>query len=384
MKEYDIVLVHLLVRKHPYYANIVKALSSQYRIGLLLSDEKDFYASRKAHRKVKNTEKIFRSLCVQLGVEKIYVNEKIRGKVVIMPTGLLSQLFASEDYIFKFKKNISWGKLIGLFSFIGDIYGLDSIKDLGASRFFVPAKNIFETKMEYEGKLEKIDGLDIIEMGFPHKKHPIFDNIDSKIDYLVAYPAHTHFKRGKEKEKYTFVINLYKLLKKIDASNNIYLKPHNNNDDSQFFPSLNYGSIWFLRVTSFIANILLTLSPFFRSKLYKIEIRLKNSIIKRAYPSLKELTPYHNLGIEFFLPYVRKGLITGLSSTHIHAMLNELSVYNCDPQQNDEATAPFNEMYLVPSCSDKLVFDKSNFDRISKECRSADVIQLIKEELNGL
>ncbi len=380
MKEFDIILVYFLVRKHDYYAHIIKALSPQYKIGLLLSDEKNFYASRKGHRKVKNTDKLFRSFCAKMGAEKIYVNEKVKGKVVIMPV----EMFFPGDYMRKFKANVSCGKLIGLFTWLSGVNGLDVIKNLGAKRFFSPGKFVFERKIKDAGKYIEIDGLDIIEMGFPHKKYPIFDNLDSKIDYLVAYPSHTHFKPGKEKEKYKFVINLYKLLKKIDASNNIYIKPHNNNDDSQFFSSLNYGSKWFLIMVSFIAGLLLTLSPFCRNKLYRIAIKLINSLIKKKCPSLQELTPYHNFGIESFLPHVRKGLITGLSSTHLHAMLNKLPVYNCDSQDEDEVTDPFNEMYLVPFCNGKLVFDKTNFDRISKECRSADAVQLIKEELNGL
>jgi hypothetical protein len=385
MKEFDIILVYSLVKKHNYYAHIIKELSSQYRIGLLLSDEKDFYASWKGHRKVKHTDKLFRSLCVQLGAEKIYVNEKCRGKVVIMPVGMLSTLFASEDYIFKFRENFSWDKLIVLFSWLGDVYGLDGIKDLGASRFFVPAKYIFERKMEYEGKLKKIDGLDIIEMGFPHKKYPIFDNFDSKIDYIVAYPSQVHFKENKEKEKYDFVVNLYKLLNKIDKSDKVYLKRHNNNDDSRYFSSLGYGTVRILRVASFIADLCLAMSPFFRKKLYRIGIKLKNSIIERKYPLLEDVTPYHNLAIELFLPHVRKGLITGYSGCQLHALYNELPIYNCDPQENGEvATLPYNEVFLVPFCNGKLVFDQSNFNRISKECKDADVIQLIKEELKGL
>jgi hypothetical protein len=367
------------VRLNDYYAHIIKALSSKYKIGLLLSDEKDFYASRKAFRNVKETEKTFRALCVQLGAEKIKVSEKVKGKVVIIPVSALD----SEYYVCKFRENVSYDRLIGLLRMNSHVRGLDVAKGLGIKKYFVPAKFLFESRLRYEGKLREIDNLDIIEIGFPHKKYSVFNNLNLDIDYLVAYPSHTHFGLGKEKEKYAFINNLYKLLRKIDLANKVYLKRHDNNDNSQFFSSFSCGSFLLLKVTSFIADMCLAICPFFRQKLYRIGIKLKNSLIVIKYPSLEEVTQYHNLGIEIFLPHVRKGLITGNSGTQFHALYNALPVYNCDPQENDEVVAkPYAAAYNVPFCNGELVFDKSNFNRISKECRGADVIQLIKEELN--
>jgi hypothetical protein len=382
MKEYDIILVYYLTRKHNYYAHVIKELSSQYRIGLLLSDEKDFYASRKGHRKVKNTDKLFRSFCVQMGAERIYVNEKVKGKVILIPVELFH---SEEDYLFKFEKNISWDKLIGLFSLNGNSYGLDRIKDLGVKKFYVPAKYLFEERIKHEGKLKEIEHINIIEMGFPYRKCPVFNDSDFDIDYLVAYPSRMHFKGNEEKDKYAFVVNLYKLLNKIDKSDKVYLKRHSNRDDSRYFSSLGCGTVRGLKMASFIADMCLTMSPFFRQKLYRIGIKLKNSIIERKYTSLEKFTQYHNFGIEFFLPYVRKGLITGYSTTQFHALYNELPVYNCDSQENGKvATLPYNAVYMVTYCNGRLDFDQSNFNRISKECRNADVIQLIMKELNGL
>ena len=68
MKEYDIILVYYLSRTHYYYAHVIKELSPKYKIGLLLSDEKDFYGPRsgseegyrrKAHRKIMNSDRMF-------------------------------------------------------------------------------------------------------------------------------------------------------------------------------------------------------------------------------------------------------------------------------------------------------------------------------------
>jgi len=381
MNEFDIILVFQISRKHNYYAHIIKELSSKYRIGLLLSDEENFYDSRKGHRKIKNTERIYLSLCVQFGAEKIYVNQEVKSKIIIMPV----ELSHTDDYMSKFETNISWDKLIGLFFFKGGVNKLDRTKNMGAKKFFAPAKYMFEKRNEYEGKLKEIEKLNIVETGFPYKKYPIFDNLCFDIDYLVAYPSHVHFRGNKEKEKYIFVANLYAMLKKLDKHNKIYLKRHNNNDNSGFFPSLSFGPTWLLKVSCLIIDLSLVMSPILKQQLYRIGVKLKNSVIERKYPFLEDITEYHNLNIENFLPYVRKGLITGNSGSQFHALYNELPVYNCDSQVNDEiATLPHNEEFLVPFCGGKLVFDRSNFNRISKECKSADMINLIKGELSGL
>jgi hypothetical protein len=382
MKEYDIILVFFVMRKHEYYANIIKELSPQYKIGLLMSDEEGWDASCKGTRRQQNTGKRFRSFCVDLGAEGIFVNEKVKGKLVIMPV----ETFFSESYDRKFRENVSWDKLVGLFTFQSKPDMINRLKDLGATKYIAPAKYILDIKYKYEGKLKKIEDLYIVEMGLPHKKYPLFDDLNLEIDYLVAYPSHTHFPVGKEREKYTFVSNLYKLLGKIESSNRIYLKHHSNNDNTpESFRPLSYGSPLFLRVADIIADICLKLSPFKRQRLYGIGARLKCSIIAKKYPSLEKLTPYHNFGIESFLPHVTKGLVTGNSGTHFHALFDELPVYNCDSQENGMiATLPHNTAYLVPPCNGELVFDQSNFSRISKECKDTDSVQLIKEELNGL
>ncbi|MBT7901432.1 MAG: hypothetical protein HN601_10880 [Candidatus Marinimicrobia bacterium] len=85
------------------------------------------------------------------------------------------------------------------------------------------------------------------------------------------------------------------------------------------------------------------------------------------------------------MPHIRKGLITGYSTTQFHSLYNELPVYNCDPQENGKvATLPYNAAYMVKYCNGKLDFDQSNFSRISEECRDGDIIQLIMKEMNRL
>ena len=152
-----------------------------------------------------------------------------------------------------------------------------------------------------------------------------------------------------------------------------------------FSPSLSVGPTWLLKVSCLIVDLSLVMSPILKQQLYRMGVKLKNSVIERKSPFLEDITQYHNLGIEKFLPYVRKGLITGNRASQFHALYNELPVYNCDSEVDDEvATLPENEEFLVSFHGGQLVFDRSHFNRISKECKSADMINLIKGELSGL
>jgi hypothetical protein len=99
---------------------------------------------------------------------------------------------------------------------------------------------------------------------------------------------------------------------------------------------------------------------------------------------LDALTPYFNLGIELFLPLVRRGLVTGRSSVVWHALVQGLPVYNCD----DETVAARSDGVLdsyrafgVPPCHARLEFDPRAFDRIAPSTREADLLDLLQKEL---
>ena len=124
-----------------YYANIIKELSPQYKIGLLMSDEEGWDTSNKGFRRQQNTGKKYRSFCMDLGAEWIFVNEKVKGKLVIMP---VETLF-SESYDRKLLENVSWDKLIGLFTFLCNPGRINRLKDLGATKFIAPAKYLLDS-----------------------------------------------------------------------------------------------------------------------------------------------------------------------------------------------------------------------------------------------
>lgn len=383
MKEFDFLLIYYQGRAQAYFLNIIKHLFEDYRVGLLLSDEPDFYETHRSHAKVKETEEKFCTLCELFGAQKVYVSETIKTKVIFIP----SFPFCSDYFIQQFKKNITWQKSMGVFFFLGRTRGFELFRELGVTKFYSSAKYIFETRARHDGTYDEIKNLNLIETGFPYKQYPVFKELDKhQIDYLIAYPSPNHFRGNNSKAKYDFSKNVYSLLKQINNYGGVYYKHHNVRDkqrtfESRFFRKLP-RNITILKLFIAVAELCITIMPFKKKLFYTVATQCIHKIITEKCTSLEELTEYHNLAIEVFLPHVKKGLITGISATVFQALNNKLPVYNCDPREETDGTTAYNKNYQIPCCHGALVFDESLFSRISNECRNSDIIQLLLNEHN--
>jgi len=103
---------------------------------------------------------------------------------------------------------------------------------------------------------------------------------------------------------------------------------------------------------------------------------------------LKDLTPYHNLNLEVYLPRVRRGLITGRSNSIWHGLFLKKPVWNCidgdKPWFSDSKMHKFAMTYMnVHGNYHDLDFDEGLFGVISESCRNADLIQVLDAALAG-
>ena len=376
-------MVYAFNRLHPYYLNIIKSFSTEHRVGLLLSDEQKFYDKndRRAFEKNKKTEKKFRKLCDKLGSERIYVNEKCQCKLLIIH----HYAAYTDDYISKLEANFQYSKIIGMFYLLGTIGGIEVLKRWGVNKFIAPAKFILDIRKKTEKEFRiATDGLEIKEAGFPYRKYPIFKDSEFDIDYIIAFPSPIHFRAGNEDKLFRFLKTVRSVTRKIDKKKKIYIKYHSVLDEHRYFIRKLISSLFILKIIAAIANFCLAINSsknFFNKLLYRLGASANYHILVSKYPNLEELTEYHNLGIELFLPHVRKGLITGNSGSVLHALVDELPVYNCDAQNDSPAFLHVNEPYRLPYCNGKLKFDKKEFLRVPDECRFTDLIEMIKEEI---
>ena len=105
-------------------------------------------------------------------------------------------------------------------------------------------------------------------------------------------------------------------------------------------------------------------------------------IMKRVIP-LKKLSNFHFLNLEMFLPFVRRGLITGRSNSIWQSLYANLPVWNCIP-----ASTPYFSSTKMHSYTMKYLnihfegfssskFDVNKFSIIPESSRSADLVSFL-------
>lgn len=385
MKTFDILLGYYYFRKNHFYLNIVKDLAAKYRVGILLSDEPDFFQTRRNNGRAKDTDRLFRKLCVEWGAEPILVNEKAHARLFLIPLeaeGNRETPF-TPDYVEKMSRNISWNQAFGFYFFMGSADLAQPLRRIELEKRYVLGKSLFLDRAARDGARSRLDGVDVKEIGDIFKKHPAFPGLSGGIDYLVAYPSPTHYDRGRLKEKYLFIKNVHKLLGSLPAGDKVVLKYHNLRDEERLFLKFNIRSNVFLGMLAAVAALVARISPFLKHKFYSFAGNCLHTVIVNSYPAFDTLTPYHNFPIELFLPAVKKGVISGYSITAFGALAGRVPYYNCDPRSGEQAARGVMDTFSVAPCHGELRFDPKAYEQIPDEYRQADLVEELEQALQG-
>jgi hypothetical protein len=376
-KTYDIIFIYGFSRLHPYLLNIIKCLGGRYRIGIFVLDVGKFITTAGGKRigKLHDTEKIFIDFCQNSGAEIVFLNqadnitEKFSANLLIIP-----QAPFKKDSIEFIKTLIMCNKIIGVQGFgYGEIL-LDELFEIGCSKFFVYDKKIFTSIIKKEKRDDLLDKFEILEMGAPYMKYSVWDKEEFPvIDYLIAMPTYLFIKNPGI--KLNLVKNIYNLLTKLGPEDNVVIKLHNVKD----------GGNKYIAETNLRTDILAKFAEKFLGKrgLELSSAIFYRKILDKAEP-LSKITPYFNFGLELFLPYVKKGVITGISTVIWHCLYDGIPVYNCDSQPFGEHLPNYTgyNNFCTPYCEGRLKSEKSYFDKISASSRNADLIELVKKELS--
>jgi len=389
MQSFDLVLVLGFFRRTAHYLSIIKFLSKNHKIGLfpIPLDE----GLRKKHAK---TQDIFIQKCVNLGAELIENPIQIHAKLAVFP---------QEPYLPKaiqrIQLDLSWKRSLAIMALPWGGRNSEFIKELGIKKLLVVDKAFFEFVLPHRGGKETFEDHEIIEVGLPYSRYPIFNEIQG--DYIFAIPTQWSFPH--EKDKHLFLNTVLSLFSKIDSGERIIFKSHNATDTDYFssrlfriFPGfLSPMSARFVQgIVKLMSVIKLSkanglLEQFYTAVLYK-------KVLNRV-TSLEHLTPYHEFALEAFLPGIKKGVIGGLSNTIWGALFFKLPFYNCADlnAQNRQAenrlyrkkpkggqALELNlEYFNVPYCNNELKFKEKYFNIIAESTRDGDLIGELKKEL---
>jgi len=375
---FDIILTFSISRLDSYYLNIVKELSNKFSIGIYMGKFSD-----KARIKNSNTDRLFLSKCEELGAS-ILKEGKYACKLLLVNQNTVG----TEDRMVYLMEHISYEKIIVMQMPSQGKGSLENMKRFGMEKLWVYEKKILKAVLKDEKQEDATNGIEITDIELPYSKYPALDFSGLEIDYLIAMPTKL-YRRDKGNEA-KLLQNIKKLLKSIPKEKAVYVKQHNAKDIAT-------GSMIYSRQNKyalFVKYVYFFLKPGIK-KILKMEARWSDAIndiriinarifIEKRSRLLSEITKYHNFNIELFLPFVKEGLITGISGCIMHSLLNRLPVYNCDDQPFTVESPNYNsyKTFYIPSCNGTLEFDPANFELVRGHDKEYDMINLVKEELD--
>lgn len=381
--DYDLVLIFTAFQRNCVYASIIKELGRKYRIAVFPIDRDERSLSR-----IGNTNRQFLELCTSLGAE-IVGDKEITARLEI----LAQSNYRKEDIERINSKILAdrtfWmsGVAMGNANY-GHLYGKKIDKIL------VPDRRLYEHRLaEYGNDGVEFPNSMIQEIGIPYKKYPLFEKAVD-VDYILANP--TPFSFVTAQDRLDYLENVYRLAGKIASRGEVIaFKPHNADEradyivDGKILAVISSAPLRLLHggidaVARLIARILPEgrVRDFFIGLSIAVVYQKIMDIVVR----LRDLTPYHNLNLEVFLPRVRKGLITGRSNSIWHALFLKKPVWNCidedKPYFSQTKMHKYAMTYLnVHGNYAHLNFDEGLFGVIGDSCRNADLIQVLDNAL---
>lgn len=370
---FDLVLVCLNFRFHPYYLNIVKELGKTHSIGIYLFDN-----DKRA--KTQATEEAYLDLCRAFGATVCQEGQisSCRLMLVLQPN------FAQDAE--RIKGLVKYQKVIQLQHVRSGDSLISSVKH-GGITYWIFNRTAFDSNIKLHSLQSLVDRVELVEVAFPFQKYPALDFKELEIDYIIAYPSRI-FLKDKQVEL-DLMNNMVRLIKSIPQDQSLYLKQHNVRDLKPFLKNplyiaeLKTAVKTVIAIFKAIARQIIGKGTNWAEDSRKLKIERARNYINRKTTPLSTVTKYHNMNIEFFLPFVKKGVITGISGVIRNALLQKIPVYNCDCQEINENTPNYHDIksYMIPCCHGELKFDPAAFELVKGENEPLDMIKLIESEL---
>lgn len=385
MQHYNFALIFVGFQRCCVYLTILKELSANYSVAILPQE-----IDKKTSSRIKNTNSSFLELCKNLGADVVY-SQNISADIEILP-----QTHYSQDVINKINKEVQSKKTFWLSGVAMGNAQYEFLFGKRIDKILVVDRQFYDFRVaNYEKEdSSKFQNDQILEIGIPYKKYPFFPTLG--IDYLIANP--TPFSFCNYGDRLDYLENIISLLEKIGNQDLVVLKPHNADERADyivnnriyFFLSLFFIVPFHSRIDIFSRFVVSTkpkkrISDFF----VQMSIAIKYFQLMKRVTNLSELTKWHNLNLELFLPNVKKGLITGRSNSIWHGLFLEKPTYNCidrnKPYYSDTKMHKYSMEYLnVHGNYINLEFDERLLKRIKKQTRNVDFVRLLKDEFKNL
>ena len=301
--EFDLIVVIAYFRSALPILSIVKYIK-EIKIGVLYAD-----SSKDINNKVDIYQNKFRNLLLyENNTHLCKINKNYKTNILI-----IQQSEYEEEYLESISKNISYEKSIAL---LGYRMGYKK-NDLFLDYFKIDICAINDINLYYLFKEKRkcsdiYDNYKIIEVGLPYLKYEPFHT--PNIDWIIASP--TTFSFETEEDITNYLNTIISILSHIDKSKIIAYKSHNGNKyDYLDKYSCLIKLIPYRNIIIKFLNKLKKMSPRkLNQKLTIIINGLLQKKIKQRTIDLNEISNFHYLPIEAFIPKVQEGIIGGNSN----------------------------------------------------------------------
>jgi hypothetical protein len=382
---YDLILVATFFRRIANYLSIIKFLSPRHRIGLYqVPMPESAIKNRSAHE-------LFLRRCKELGAELIGGSQKVEARLAIFPQDEYPEAAYAD-----IASRLTYREALGMLTLAWPGLRDDFVYRLRIRKLLVVHRRFMEFLLRERLKPDAYAGLELIEVGLPFQKYPVFEDLG--IDYFIAMP--TPFSFSKELDKIDYLDTLERLLEQIGPEARIVHKPHNALDYDHFSGKAYLRAARALRALphAFVRRCfgrLIGSGGRLGAHLQKTFVAyLYERILARVVP-FEKLTPDHSFSIEAFMPSIRRGVIGGLSNTIWGSLFYRIPYFNCVDiarQERKSWGAPskrdpsrFLDLNLrffhVPYCRGDLSFDPALFDIVDDGPRNGDLIQAVENAI---
>ena len=385
MQHFDLLFIVSGFQRSSILLPAISLLSQKYSIGYFV------ITSDKTTTRTSLSLSKFCDICDMLGAEQLYFDSNYHCNLLLLPQSdydpgdvrcIQSSITSRFTYLLS---GVAMGN-----SF------LQNLRSIKVDRILVPDKNLYNYRVHnFPSDSPLFSDDKIIEIGMPHTKYSL-SFLQLNVDYIIATP--TPFSFTSAFDRYAYLSRLYSHANSLFSQGySIAYKPHNA--DERFDYIVNRHITKLVRFFPFR-----TISTLLLSKLYRLFSRFSNSSFSffhellcslfyletmKLVTPLDKLTQYSTLNLELFLPFVRRGLITGRSNSIWQALYAKLPVWNLIPENSPYFSTTKMHMYTMKylsvhyNDSDPDYFDSKSFSIIEESTRRADFVQLLTSTLSS-
>ncbi len=330
---FDLIIVIGYFRSSASLLSSIRYLSSEFKVGVIFSPLSDSLSL-----KVSSAQDFFYNLCISYGAIPISLDRYYSTNIL-----LVQQFQYHDSFVSQVCNYVCFSRSIGVLQLAS--VGLDPLDNFlfqfNIKTAFAQDVGLLNFLLDKRDRVSRYESIEIIEVGLPFSDYPIYPDLN--IDWFIACP--TTFSFRTERDKHLFLQSVTSIVVSLPSSDVVVYKSHNGFHRDYFTPKAYYYIAAILSYLRFPRLIIVSLSnilpKFLSTHLDRLITSFLHSDLLELVSPLSDLTTFHQMPIEPFLPFVKKGIIGGLSNVMWAARYYDITYLNCIPPESRNLQTEF-------------------------------------------